>query len=129
MTTDEVEKHQRDERQQAEPDQEARRAPPGEQLQPGDRHPASRGLARLFSSLLKRRSQCESPAGDTQDEGQSKAPIADPEPGLRAEAEAHEQQSLSSAEAQVSSAPVQKTVCSMSPHHHVSTLACYPVSS
>lgn len=104
MTTDEVEKHQREERQQAESDQESRRAVPVEEpLQSRSRHPAGRGLSRLFSSLLKRRSQCESDAGDNKDEEQSKAPIADPEPELRAEGEvAPDQHSVSSADAQVS---------------------------
>lgn len=104
MTTDEVEKHQRDERQQAECDQESRRAGPEEDaLQPGSRQPAGRGLSRLFSSLLRRRSQGGSHAGDNKDEEQSKAPIADPEPELRAEGElAPDQHSVSSADAQVS---------------------------
>uniref|UniRef100_H3CBX6 Protein 4.1 n=1 Tax=Tetraodon nigroviridis TaxID=99883 RepID=H3CBX6_TETNG len=62
----------------------------------------SRGLSRLLSSLLKRRSQCGSDAGDQQDQEQTKAPIADPEPELRAEGElAQDQRSVSSAEAQV----------------------------
>lgn len=103
MTTDEVEK-QRDERQQAESDHETRTAVPvEEQLQSRNQQPVSRGLSRLFSSLLKRRSQCESNAGDNKDEEETKAPIADPEPELRAEGEvAHDQHSVSSADAQVS---------------------------
>lgn len=103
MTTDEVEK-QKEERQQAESDQETRTAEPvEEQLQTHTRQPAGRGLSRLFSSLLKRRSQCESKDGDNKDEEESKAPIADPEPELRAEGEvAQDQHSVSSADAQVS---------------------------
>lgn len=103
MTTDEVETHQREQRQQAESDIETRTAVPVEEhLQPRSRH-SGRGLSRLFSSLLKRRSQCESDAGDNKDEEETKAPIADPEPELRAEGEAaQDQHSVSSAEAQVS---------------------------
>lgn len=103
MTTDEVENHQREQRQQAESAIETRTAVPVEEpLQPRSRH-SGRGLSRLFSSLLKRRSQCESDAGDKQDEEETKAPIADPEPELRAEGEAaQDQHSVSSAEAQVS---------------------------
>lgn len=105
MTTDEVENHQREQRQQAESDIETRTAVPVEEpLQPRSRH-SGRGLSRLFSSLLKRRSQCESDAGDNKDEEETKAPIADPEPELRAEGEgeaAQDQHSVSSAEAQVS---------------------------
>lgn len=98
MTTDEVEKHQREEKQQAEPGHETRRAVPEEEAL----QPRSRGLSRLLSSLLKRRSQCGSDAGDQQDQEQTKAPIADPEPELRAEGElAQDQRSVSSAEAQV----------------------------
>ncbi|XP_056875944.1 protein 4.1 isoform X2 [Takifugu flavidus] len=102
MTTDEVENHQREQRQQAESDIETRTAVPVEEhLQPRSRH-SGRGLSRLFSSLLKRRSQCESDAGDNKDEEETKAPIADPEPELRAEGEAaQDQHSVSSAEAQV----------------------------
>lgn len=102
MTTDEVENHQREQRQQGECDHETRTAVPVEDVQPRSRHSAGRGLSRLFSSFLKRRSQCDSDAGD-KDEEETKAPIADPEPELRAEGEvAHDQHSVSSAEAQVS---------------------------
>lgn len=103
MTTDEVENHQREPRQQAESDIETRTSVPAEEhLQPGSRH-SGHSLSRLFSSLLKKRSQCEGPAGDNNDKEETKAPIADPEPELRAEGQAvHDQHSVSSAEAQVS---------------------------
>ncbi|XP_042362724.1 protein 4.1 isoform X2 [Plectropomus leopardus] len=104
MTTDEAESHQKKPRQQEEAGQDA--GPPSpeeEQLRPRNRNSASRGLSRLFSSFLKRRSQCESEAGEKEDkdEEEAKAPIADPEPELRTEGEvALDQHSVSSAEAQ-----------------------------
>ncbi|TSO05396.1 Protein 4.1 [Bagarius yarrelli] len=70
---------------------------------------AGRGLSRLFSSLLKRRSQCSEDEGVKMEQGQgkeshqhSKAPIADPEPELRIEGDAAlDQHSISSTENQV----------------------------
>ncbi|XP_076610504.1 protein 4.1 isoform X5 [Chaetodon auriga] len=103
MTTDEAESHQTKPKQQEEADQDARTpSPEEEQLQPRNRNSAGRGLSRLFS-FLKRRSQCESEAGDKEDkeEDEAKAPIADPEPELRTEGEvAPDQHSVSSTEAQ-----------------------------
>lgn len=116
MTTDEAESHQKKPRQQEEAGQDARPpSPEEEQLRPRNRNSAGRGLSRLFSSFLKRRSQCDSEGGEKEDkekEGEeaeeevqeeAKAPIADPEPELRTEGEvALDQHSVSSAEAQVS---------------------------
>ncbi|XP_076865795.1 protein 4.1 isoform X7 [Brachyhypopomus gauderio] len=70
---------------------------------------AGRGLSRLFSSFLKRRSQCSEEDGADPErveekEGQDdpKAPIADPEPELRIEGDtALDLHSISSAENQV----------------------------
>ncbi|XP_039978273.1 protein 4.1 isoform X2 [Xiphias gladius] len=104
MTTDEAESHQKKPRQQEEAGQDA--GPPSpeeEQLRPRNRNSAGRGLSRLFSSFLKRRSQCESEGGekDDKEDEEAKAPIADPEPELRTEGEvALDQHSVSSAEAQ-----------------------------
>lgn len=70
-------------------------------------HPTSgRGLSRLFSSFLKRRSQCSDDEGVKVERGQEKedpkAPIADPEPELRIEADAAlDLHSISSSENQV----------------------------
>ncbi|XP_044191865.1 protein 4.1 isoform X1 [Thunnus albacares] len=104
MTTDEAESHQKKPRQQEEAGQDARSpSPEEEQLRPRNRNSAGRGLSRLFSSFLKRRSQCESEAGEKEEkeEEEAKAPIADPEPELRTEGEvALDQHSVSSAEAQ-----------------------------
>lgn len=108
MTTDEAESHQKKPGQQEEASQDA--GPPSpeeEQLRPRNRNSAGRGLSRLFSSFLKRRSQCESEGGGKEDkeeeEEEAKAPIADPEPELRTEGEvALDQHSVSSAEAEVS---------------------------
>uniref|UniRef100_A0A3Q4M4X4 Protein 4.1 n=1 Tax=Neolamprologus brichardi TaxID=32507 RepID=A0A3Q4M4X4_NEOBR len=105
MTTDEAESHQKKPRQQEEAGQGARPpTPEDDQLRPQNHNPAGRGLTRLFSSLLKRRSQCESEGGEKEDkEEEAKAPIADPEPELKTEGEvALDQHSVSSAEAQVS---------------------------
>uniref|UniRef100_A0A7N8YGF3 Protein 4.1 n=1 Tax=Mastacembelus armatus TaxID=205130 RepID=A0A7N8YGF3_9TELE len=105
MTTDEAESHQKKPRQQEEVGQDA--GPPSpeeEQLRPRNRNSAGRGLSRLFSSFLKRRSQSESEGGekDDKEEEEAKAPIADPEPELRTEAEvALDQHSVNSAEAQI----------------------------
>ncbi|RXN33897.1 protein 4.1-like protein [Labeo rohita] len=131
MTTDEAEsvhKKQVCEQQQEEEDPAAQEPgpadtaqdshsgtspPPGgseeeQQLKPRQRTSAGRGLSRLFSSFLKRRSQCSDGEGveterarekDSQDE--PKAPIADPEPELRIEGDvALDQHSISSAENQ-----------------------------
>ncbi|XP_034748295.1 protein 4.1 isoform X16 [Etheostoma cragini] len=106
MTTDEAESHQKKPRPQEEAGQDAGPPPsPEEQpFRPRNRNSAGRGLSRLFSSFLKRRSQCDSEAGDKDDkevEEEAKAPIADPEPELRTEGEAAlDQHSLSSAEPQ-----------------------------
>ncbi|XP_041665017.1 protein 4.1 isoform X1 [Cheilinus undulatus] len=106
MTTDEAESHQKKPKQQEEAGQDARPPSPeeGEQLRPRNRNSAGRGLSRLFSSFLKRRSQCDSEGGEKEDkegEEEAKAPIADPEPELRTEGEvAPDQHSVSSAEAQ-----------------------------
>ncbi|KAM4539683.1 protein 4.1 isoform 7-T8 [Odontesthes bonariensis] len=105
MTTDEVESHQKKPKQQDEAGQDVRPpSPEDEQLRPRNRNSAGRGLSRLFSSFLKRRSQCESEEGEggNLEEEEAKAPIADPEPELRIEGElALDQHSVSSAEAQV----------------------------
>uniref|UniRef100_A0A669BH47 Protein 4.1 n=1 Tax=Oreochromis niloticus TaxID=8128 RepID=A0A669BH47_ORENI len=103
MTTDEAESHQKKPRQQEEAGQGARPpTPEDDQLRPQNHNSAGRGLTRLFSSLLKRRSQCESEGGEKEDkEEEAKAPIADPEPELKTEGEvALDQHSVSSAEAQ-----------------------------
>lgn len=104
MTTDEAESHQKKPKQQEEGGQEPRPPSPEEdQLRPRNRNSAGRGLSRLFSSFLKRRSQCEGDAGDKDGKAneEAKAPIADPEPELRTEGEvAPDQHSVSSAEVQ-----------------------------
>ncbi|XP_040044506.2 protein 4.1 isoform X17 [Gasterosteus aculeatus] len=103
MTTDEAESHQKKPSQQEEAGQDNRPpSPEEEQLRTRNRNSAGRGLSRLFSSFLKRRSQCESDAGEKDGkEEEAKAPIADPEPELRIEGEvAPDQHSVSSAEAQ-----------------------------
>ncbi|TRY65082.1 hypothetical protein DNTS_006080 [Danionella cerebrum] len=87
--------------------------PPGgsedeQQLKPRQRTSAGRGLSRLFSSFLKRRSQCSEGEGvetervwDKEIKDEPKAPIADPEPELRIEGDvALDQHSISSAENQ-----------------------------
>uniref|UniRef100_A0AAQ5X0Z6 Protein 4.1 n=1 Tax=Amphiprion ocellaris TaxID=80972 RepID=A0AAQ5X0Z6_AMPOC len=89
MTTDEAESHKKP-GQQEESGQDARPpSPEDEQLRPRNRNSAGRGLSRLFSSFLKRRSQCESEGGEkgNKEEEEAKAPIADPEPELRTEGE------------------------------------------
>lgn len=105
MTTDEVESHQKKPKQQEEAGQDSQlHSPDDENIQPRNRSSTGRGLSRLFSSLLKRRSQCDSDGGQREDEeNEAKAPIADPEPELKVEGEvALDQHSVSSAEAQVS---------------------------
>ncbi|KAF7653003.1 hypothetical protein LDENG_00088720, partial [Lucifuga dentata] len=104
MTTDEAESHQKKPGQQEEASQDARPpSPEEEQLRPRNRNSAGLGLSRLFSSFLKRRSQCESNTREKEKlEDEAKAPIADPEPELRMEGEAPpDQHSVSSTEAQV----------------------------
>nr|XP_046273530.1 protein 4.1 [Scatophagus argus] len=103
MTTDEAESHQMNPRQQEETSRDDRPpSPEEEQLQPRSRNTPSHGLSRLFSSLLKRRSQCESDAVEKKEEEEAKAPIADPEPELKTEGEmALDQHSVSSTEAQI----------------------------
>ncbi|XP_077363259.1 protein 4.1 isoform X5 [Festucalex cinctus] len=102
MTTDEAESHQKKPRQQEEAGQDAK--PDEEHVRPRNRNSAGRGLSRLFSSFLKRRSQCEGEGGEKgeeEEEEEAKAPIADPEPELKIEGEAaHDRHSVSSAEAQ-----------------------------
>uniref|UniRef100_A0A674BKV1 Transmembrane protein n=1 Tax=Salmo trutta TaxID=8032 RepID=A0A674BKV1_SALTR len=76
------------------------------QLRPHQRTSAGRGLSRLFSSFLKRRSQCEGDGGEKGEKGgdgeEAKAPIADCEPELRIEGDQNlDLHSLSSNEAQV----------------------------
>ncbi|KAM4631184.1 protein 4.1 [Polymixia lowei] len=120
MTTDEAESQQKKPCQQEEQGQdpgpsEPQDVPPTtprspgspspveEQFKPCTRTSAGRGLSRLFSSFLKRRSQCEGEAGEKWDRGgdEPKAPIADPEPELRIEGDvALDQHSVSSTEAQ-----------------------------
>ncbi|XP_041740139.2 protein 4.1-like [Coregonus clupeaformis] len=77
----------------------------GVQLRPRQRTSAGRGLSRLFSSFLKRRSQCEGYGGEKGEKGgdgeEAKAPIADCEPELRIEGDQNlDLRSLSSNEAQ-----------------------------
>ncbi|KAB5517973.1 hypothetical protein PHYPO_G00173730 [Pangasianodon hypophthalmus] len=81
----------------------------GQQPKPRQHASGGRGLSRLFTSLLKRRSQCSEDEGVKVERGQEKeshpdpkAPIADPEPELRNEGEAAlDLHSISSSENQV----------------------------
>ncbi|XP_055013475.1 protein 4.1 isoform X1 [Boleophthalmus pectinirostris] len=104
MTTDEAESQQKKPRQQQEEGGQEEHPPSPDHehlLRARTRHSAGRGLSRLFSSFLKRRSQCESDAPDRDAHEEAKAPIADPEPELRPEGEpAPDQHSVSSAEAE-----------------------------
>uniref|UniRef100_A0A7N6FB39 Protein 4.1 n=1 Tax=Anabas testudineus TaxID=64144 RepID=A0A7N6FB39_ANATE len=94
-------------------------SPEEEQLKPRTRTSAGKGLSRLFSSFLKRRSQCSEGEGFevekareeqaereetcTKEEKEVKAPIAAPEPELKTEPDieqAPDQHSISSAETQ-----------------------------
>uniref|UniRef100_A0AAY4EDY8 Protein 4.1 n=1 Tax=Denticeps clupeoides TaxID=299321 RepID=A0AAY4EDY8_9TELE len=120
MTTDEAESQQKracQQQEEAAPDpgpSDPRDGSPGassrppedeQQLKPRTRTSAGRGLSRLFSSFLKRRSQCsEGEGADTErarEKDEPKAPIADPEPELRIEGDAAlDLHSLSSAEIQ-----------------------------
>ncbi|KAM9418670.1 protein 4.1-like isoform 3-T3 [Salvelinus alpinus] len=75
------------------------------QLRPRRRTSAGRGLSRLFSSFLKRRSQCEEDGGEKEEKGgdreEPKAPIADCEPELKIDGDQNlDLHSLSSNEAQ-----------------------------
>ncbi|XP_072303906.1 protein 4.1 isoform X2 [Eucyclogobius newberryi] len=93
MTTDEAESQQKKPRQQQEEAVQEEHPPSPEHehlLRARNRNSAGRGLSRLFSSFLKRRSQCESDPPDKENKAheEAKAPIADPEPELRAEGEA-----------------------------------------
>ncbi|XP_072531559.1 protein 4.1 isoform X3 [Salminus brasiliensis] len=81
------------------------------QLKPRQRTSAGRGLSRLFSSFLNRRSQCSEGEGSDAELAQEsqdnpKAPIADPEPELRIEGDAAvDLHSISSAENQITVEP------------------------
>ncbi|XP_047239842.1 protein 4.1 isoform X3 [Girardinichthys multiradiatus] len=111
MTTDEVEIHQEKTKQEEEDGQDSyMHSPEDENRQSQNRNSTGRGLSRLFSSLLKRRSQCDSEWGQREDEeDEAKAPIADPEPELKIEGEvALDQHSISSAEAQAQKKDVNK---------------------
>ncbi|XP_078810816.1 protein 4.1 isoform X7 [Oryzias latipes] len=112
MTTDEVESHQKSASQKEETGHDNRLpSPDDDHLRPRNRNSAGRGLSRLFSSFLKRRSQCESEGGDRgkEEEVEAKAPIADPEPELRVEGEAApDQHSVSSTEGQALQAEEKK---------------------
>lgn len=92
MTTDEAESQQKKPQQQQEEgaQEEHPPSPDHEQLlRARNRHSAGRGLSRLFNSFLKRRSQCDSDPPDKENKAQeeAKAPIADPEPELKADGE------------------------------------------
>lgn len=98
MTTDEAESQQKKPQQQQEEgggavEEQPPSSPDHEHLlRARHRHSAGRGLSRLFNSFLKRRSQCDSGADppdkdNKAEEEEAKAPIADPEPELRAEGE------------------------------------------
>lgn len=117
MTTDEAESHQDKPIQQGEVSHDV--GPPSpekEQVRPCNRNSTGRGLSRLFSSFLNRRSQCENDIGEKDDkaeeEEEAKAPIADPEPELRTEGEAAlDQCSVSSAEVKVSYTDYAESLC------------------
>ncbi|XP_061683366.1 protein 4.1-like isoform X3 [Syngnathoides biaculeatus] len=110
MTTDEAECHQKKTRQQEEASQDPKPpSPEKEHFRSRNRNSAGRGLSHLFSSFLKRRSQCETEGGENEEE-EVKAPIADPEPELKIEGEvAHDQHSVSSAEAQAAQVKKKET--------------------
>lgn len=115
MTTDEAERQQRrnvrpspgqDRGPGGPPDQQDRSSPEDQAPRPRTRGSGRRRLPRLFSSLRKQRSQCSEEerngTGEQWATKELKAPIADPEPELRAEEDAAlDLQSLSSAEIQV----------------------------
>ncbi|XP_034016535.1 protein 4.1 [Thalassophryne amazonica] len=102
MTTDEVGSHHPKSGEQEEPVQDLRSlSEEEEQLQRQNRNSAGHRLSRLFSSFLKRHSQCDSEAGEKEKVEEAKAPIADPEPELKTRGEvAPDQRSLTSVEAQ-----------------------------
>ncbi|XP_054877945.1 protein 4.1 isoform X7 [Poeciliopsis prolifica] len=102
MTTDEVESHQKKPKQEEAGQDSQLHLHEDDNLQPQNQNSTSRGLSRLFSSLLKRRSQSDSEGGQREnEEDEAKAPIADPEPELKIEGEvALDQHSVSSAEVQ-----------------------------
>lgn len=111
MTTDEVEIHHKKPSQPEETGQDAGLpSPEEEQLNPRNLNSTGRGLSHLFSSFLKRRSQCESGAGDNKEE-EVKAPIADTEPELRTEGEVPIDQHSVSSEAQVSLPSAYVCIC------------------
>ncbi|KAM9824819.1 protein 4.1 [Neosynchiropus ocellatus] len=88
MTTDDTQSHQNKPSQQECEVQNASLSSPEEnQLCP--HNSAGRGLSRLFSSILKRRCQCECDAADSflKNDDDGKAPIADLDPDLNAEGE------------------------------------------
>uniref|UniRef100_A0A3Q1AN56 Protein 4.1 n=1 Tax=Amphiprion ocellaris TaxID=80972 RepID=A0A3Q1AN56_AMPOC len=100
-------------------------SPEEEQLKPRTRTSAGKGLSRLFSNFLKRRSQCSEGEGfeaekareekaDKEEkvkgssEEQVKAPIAAPEPELKTEPEAEQAPDQHSDQHSVSSAEIQQ---------------------
>uniref|UniRef100_A0A3B3T461 Protein 4.1 n=1 Tax=Paramormyrops kingsleyae TaxID=1676925 RepID=A0A3B3T461_9TELE len=115
MTTDEAERQQRrnvrpspdqDRGPGGPPDQQDQSSPEDQVPRPRTRGSGGRGLSRLFSSFRKQRSQCSEEErnrpGEQWETKELKAPIADPEPELRAEEDTPlDLQSLSSAEIQV----------------------------
>ncbi|XP_048849684.1 protein 4.1-like isoform X2 [Brienomyrus brachyistius] len=115
MTTDEAEKQQRrnvrpspdqDRGPGGPSDQQDRSSPEDQVPRPRTRGSGGRGLSRLFSSFRKQRSLCSEEErdgpGEQWETKELKAPIADPEPELRAEEDtALDLQSLSSAEIQL----------------------------
>nr|XP_023659627.1 protein 4.1-like isoform X2 [Paramormyrops kingsleyae] len=115
MTTDEAERQQRrnvrpspdqDRGPGGPPDQQDQSSPEDQVPRPRTRGSGGRGLSRLFSSFRKQRSQCSEEErnrpGEQWETKELKAPIADPEPELRAEEDTPlDLQSLSSAEIQL----------------------------
>uniref|UniRef100_A0A672ZZZ7 Protein 4.1 n=1 Tax=Sphaeramia orbicularis TaxID=375764 RepID=A0A672ZZZ7_9TELE len=119
-------------------------SPEEEQLKPRTRTSAGKGLSRLFSSFLKRRSQCSEGEGFEAEkkkekgkkgkkeakgssEEQVKAPIAAPEPELKTEPDieqAPDQHSISSAETQVSVRNTLELVCKHAKGQELITKVC-----
>ncbi|KAM8882851.1 protein 4.1 isoform 5-T5 [Synchiropus picturatus] len=91
MTTDDTQSHQNKPSQQDCGVQNASLSSPEEnQLCPHNSNSTGRGLSRLLSAFLKRRSQCECNTADNflkNGEEDGKAPIADLDPDLNAEGE------------------------------------------
>ncbi|XP_053718635.1 protein 4.1 isoform X1 [Synchiropus splendidus] len=91
MTTDDTQSHQNKPSQQERGVQNASLSSPEEnELCPHNSNSTGRGLSRLLSAFLKRRSQCECNAADNflkNGEEDAKAPIADLDPDLNAEGE------------------------------------------